>query len=42
MKREVERQPLLRESIEIESLKLNNHILGTQSALKESNTHNAK
>jgi hypothetical protein len=42
LKREAERQRLLREDIEMESQKLNNHIFVTQSALEESNTRNAE
>lgn len=42
LKREAERQRLLREDIEMESQKLNNHIFVTQSALEESNSRNAE
>ena len=42
LKREAERQRLLREDIEMESQRLNNHIFVTQSALEESNIRNAE
>jgi hypothetical protein len=42
MKREAERQRLLREDIEMDSQRLKHHIFVTQSALEESNTRNAK
>ena len=42
LKREAECQRMLREDIEMELQRLNNHIFVTQSALEESNTRNSE